>query len=139
MTYSYQAMGQGFLPGAILSCHVVVGGGALPGDAKSPGLDICGGIDLLSTCVIEFYTECIAFTRICLPYVGIITVCMRVSLVELPFQIVMRWIPALEYILSGAMGSCSHALFCQAVSDTILRGPDAGRAYLVVEAPVRGD
>jgi hypothetical protein len=29
---------------------------------------------------------------------------MRVSLVELPFQIVMGWIPALKCMLSGARG-----------------------------------
>jgi hypothetical protein len=33
--------------------------------------------------------EHIAFTRICLPYVGIIKVCIRVALVELPVQTVM--------------------------------------------------
>jgi hypothetical protein len=54
--------------------------------------------------VSEFYTKHIAFTRICLPYVGIITVCMCVSVVELPFQTVMEWIPALECMLLGACG-----------------------------------
>jgi hypothetical protein len=68
------------------------------------GLDICGGADHLGTCVIEFYTEHIAFSRIHLPYVGIIMVCMHVSLVELPFYIVMRRIPALDCMLSGARG-----------------------------------
>jgi hypothetical protein len=46
--------------------------------------DICDGIDRLGTCVIVFCMERIAFTKICLPYIGIITVCMHVSLVELP-------------------------------------------------------
>jgi hypothetical protein len=55
------------------------------GDAKPLILDIYGGADCLGTCAIEFYTERIAFTKICLPYVGIIVVCMRVTLVELPF------------------------------------------------------
>jgi hypothetical protein len=68
------------------------------------GLDICGCIDRLDTCGKKFYTERIAFTRICLPYDGIITVCMHVSLVELPFQIVMGQILALECMLSGARG-----------------------------------
>jgi hypothetical protein len=45
-----------------------------------------------------------AFTWICLPYVGIITVCMCVSLVELPFHMVMGWILALECMLSDACG-----------------------------------
>jgi hypothetical protein len=78
-------MAQGFLPSVVLSHHAAVVGGALLGDAKRPGLDICGCLDRLGTCVIEFYTESIIFTRICLPYVGLIIVCMRVSLVKLPF------------------------------------------------------
>jgi hypothetical protein len=68
-----------------LSHRAAVGGGALMGDAKPPILDIYGGADCLGTCAIEFYMEHIAFTKICLPYVGIIVVCMRVTLVELPF------------------------------------------------------
>jgi hypothetical protein len=44
-----------------------VSGGVLQGDAKPPSLDICGGVDRLSICVIEFYIECIAFTMICSP------------------------------------------------------------------------
>jgi hypothetical protein len=88
-----------------LSCLVAaVGGGALLGDVKPPGLDICGGVDCLGTCVIEFYMECIAFTRICFPYVGIIIMRMRVSLILLPFQTMMGWIPTLECMLSGARG-----------------------------------
>jgi hypothetical protein len=97
MTYNYQTRGQGFLSGAVLSRRATAGGGALLGDAKPPALDICEGVDCLGTYVIEFYTERIAFTRICLPYVGIIMVCIRVYLVELPFQTVMGWIPVLEY------------------------------------------
>jgi hypothetical protein len=92
-----QMMGHVFLPSIILSRRVAVGGGALLGDAKPPSLDICEGVDRLGTCVIEFYTERIAFTRICLPYVGIIMVCMCVPLVELPSQTVMGRIPLLEY------------------------------------------
>jgi hypothetical protein len=59
---------------------------------------------LPGTCIIEFYTERIAFTRIYLPYVGIIMVCMHVSLVKLPFQVVMGQILVLECILSGVRG-----------------------------------
>jgi hypothetical protein len=66
---SHQTRGQGFLPGVVLSHHVAVDDDASLGNAKSPGLDICGGNDRLGTCVIEFYMECIAFTRICVPYV----------------------------------------------------------------------
>jgi hypothetical protein len=68
-----------------LSRRAAAGGEALLGDAKPLGLNICEGVDRLGTYVIEFYMEHIAFTRICLPYVGIIMVCMHVSLVKLPF------------------------------------------------------
>jgi hypothetical protein len=57
--------GHDFVLGAILSRHATVGGGALLGDTKPPVLDICGGADRLSTCVIEFYIERAAFTWIC--------------------------------------------------------------------------
>jgi hypothetical protein len=85
MACSRQIRGQCFLPGTVLSRRAAVGGGAFLGDAKPPGLDICECVDRLGTYVIEFYTEHIAFTRICLPYAGIIMVCICVSLVELPF------------------------------------------------------
>jgi hypothetical protein len=58
-------------------------GGALLGDMPPLVLDICEGVDCLGIYIIDFYIERIAFTRVCLPYVGIVTVCMRVSLVEL--------------------------------------------------------
>jgi hypothetical protein len=77
--------GQGFLPGTVLSRPTAATGGAFLGDAKPPGLDIYEGVGRLGTYVIEFYMKRIAFTRICLPYVEIIMVCMRVSLTELPF------------------------------------------------------
>jgi hypothetical protein len=96
--------GLGFLPGAVLSYRAVAGSGSLLGDVKPSGLDIREGVDRLCTCIIEFYTEHIAFTRIYLPYIGIIMVCMRVSLVKLPFRVVMGPIPVLECILSGACG-----------------------------------
>jgi hypothetical protein len=87
MTYSRQMRGQGFLPGTVLSHRATMGSGALLGDAKPPGLDICKGVDRLGICVIEFYMEHIAFTKICLPYVGIIMVCICVSLVKLPIGV----------------------------------------------------
>jgi hypothetical protein len=40
MIYNHHTRGQGFLSGAALSHHAVVGGRALPGHAKPPGLDI---------------------------------------------------------------------------------------------------
>jgi hypothetical protein len=40
----------------------------------------------------------------CLSYVRIIMVFMRVPLVELLWQATMGWIPALEYMMSGARG-----------------------------------
>jgi hypothetical protein len=51
MACSRQTRGWAFLPGVILSHHVAVGGGALLRFVKPPGLDICGGIDWLGTCV----------------------------------------------------------------------------------------
>jgi hypothetical protein len=102
--HSCQTKGQCLLPDTILSRRAATGGGALLGDAKPPCLDICEGVDRLDTCVIEVYMKRIAFTRICLLYVRIIMVSMHVSLVELPFQIVMGWIIALECMLSGAHG-----------------------------------
>jgi hypothetical protein len=48
--------------------------------------------------------EHIASTRICLPYARAIMVHLCVSLVELPVQTMMGWIPVLEYMLSGARG-----------------------------------
>jgi hypothetical protein len=75
--------GQGFLSGAILSHRAAVGGGALLRDMQPLCLDICGGVECLDTCFIELYIDHVAFTRIYLPYVGIIMVCMHVALVEL--------------------------------------------------------
>jgi hypothetical protein len=43
----------------------------------------------------DFCTEHIAFIKIRLPYAGIITVCIHVSLAELPFWIVMGRISVL--------------------------------------------
>jgi hypothetical protein len=40
MIYNHHTRGQGFLSGAALSHHAVVGGRAFPGHAKPPGLDI---------------------------------------------------------------------------------------------------
>jgi hypothetical protein len=48
--------------------------------------------------------EKLAFTRACLSYVRVTMEIMHVSLVELLCQTVMGWIPALEYMLSGAHG-----------------------------------
>jgi hypothetical protein len=67
-------------------------------------LDIWWRVDHLGTCVTEFYMEYIVFTRICLPYVRVIMAFMRIPLVELPFQTVMRRLPAVEWMLSGAHG-----------------------------------
>jgi hypothetical protein len=51
---------------------------------------------------------------------------MRVSLVELPFQIVR-------------VGSCNHVLSHQIISATIPRGPNVSRAYPITEACGWGD
>jgi hypothetical protein len=81
-----------------------VAGGAFLWDAKPPGLDIQWTVDRLDTCVTEFYMEYIVFTRTCLLYVRVIMVFVHISLVKLPFQTVMEWIPTLEFALSGARG-----------------------------------
>jgi hypothetical protein len=89
---------------ATLSHCAVAGDGIFLGDKMPPGLDIYWNVDRLSTGVIEFYMGCIVFTSILLPCGRVLVVCMRVSLVEPPFQIAMRWIPVLEYMLSGPHG-----------------------------------
>jgi aldehyde:ferredoxin oxidoreductase len=67
MGCNHWMMGHGFLLGAVLSHQAAAGGGALLGVMKSPGLNIYESVDRLGTCVIEFYMEHIAFTRICIP------------------------------------------------------------------------
>jgi hypothetical protein len=62
-----------------------VGGDAFPGYAKPPCLDIRWSVDRLGTCIIELYMEYMIFTRTHLPYVRVIMVSMRISLVELLF------------------------------------------------------
>jgi hypothetical protein len=62
-------------------------------------------LDCMGTCVIEFHIECIAFLPGCVYLTfGSIMVCIRVSLVKPSFWTVMGWVPALEYMLSGARG-----------------------------------
>jgi hypothetical protein len=67
MPCSCKTWGHGFLPGAVLSHHAIVGGGALLGDAKPPGSDICRGANHRCTSDIEFYIELVAFARTCSP------------------------------------------------------------------------
>jgi hypothetical protein len=50
------------------------------------------------------------FTWACFSDVRVIMVVMRVPLVELLCQVVMGWIPALEYPRPGVRGACSHVL-----------------------------
>jgi hypothetical protein len=56
---------------------------------------------------------CIVFTSVLLPCDGVLVVFMRISLIKLPYQTVMRRIQVLEYILSSARGllqSCPISL-----------------------------
>jgi uncharacterized membrane protein len=53
---------------------------------------------------LSFYMEHIVFTRVPFPCGGVLVACMCVFLVELPLQTSIRWIPVLEYMLSGAHG-----------------------------------
>jgi hypothetical protein len=48
---------------------VRVVGGILLGDTQPPALDTCGDINCLSTCIIDFYIEHVAF------YHGLLTLC----------------------------------------------------------------
>jgi hypothetical protein len=60
--------------------------------------------------------EKLAFTRVCLSDVSVIMAIMRIPLVELLYQTVMGWIPALEYLLPGTRGACGHVLSYHAVN-----------------------
>jgi hypothetical protein len=48
---SHETREQGFLSDAAMSYRAAVGGGAFPGDAKLPSLDIQWRVDRLGTCV----------------------------------------------------------------------------------------
>jgi hypothetical protein len=56
------------------------------------------------------------FTRVGLFDVRVIVVILRVPLVELLCQVVMGWIPTLEYVLPGMRGACGHVLSCQTIN-----------------------
>jgi hypothetical protein len=122
-------MGHDFLRGVVFFRLAAAGGGTILGDTKPSGLDICEGVDYLGTCVIEFYTEHITFTRICSPYVGIIMVCIRALLVEIPFQTVMEQILVLECILSATRGLLQSCPIHQVVSAT---APNALRLVMLI-------
>jgi hypothetical protein len=64
---------------------------------------------------------------------------MRVSQIEPSFQIVMKWVPALEYMLSGAHGLLQPCLILSGNERYRPQGPNAGHAYPVAEALWRGD
>jgi hypothetical protein len=81
-----------------------VSGGAFLGDAKPQGLDIWWIVDHVDSCATELYMEHIVFTQKFLPYVSVIIVFMRVSLVELQFQMVMGHVLILKCMLSGVRG-----------------------------------
>jgi hypothetical protein len=131
--------GQSFLSGAALSHRASVGGGAFLGDPKLSCLDVWWGVDRPGTYVIESYMEKLAFTRARLFYVRVIMVIMCVSLIESLCQTAMERIAALEYMLSGCMGSCGQVLSCQETNVAISWGSGAGGAYLVVKTPRWGN
>jgi hypothetical protein len=64
----------------------------------------------------ESYMEKPAFTRACLSDIKLILVIMHVPFIELLCQVVMGWILALKYLLSGMCGAYGHALSCQTVN-----------------------
>jgi hypothetical protein len=120
--YSHQKGGQSFLTSTAPSCHVAVSSGILPGDAKHLGLDILCVVDRSGTCKAESYLEKPAFTKACLFDVRV-NMFMRVPLVKLLCQTVMRWIPALKYLQPGVRGACGHVLSCQTINAAASRDP----------------
>jgi hypothetical protein len=54
---SSQTKGYGFLSGATLSCHAIVGSGAFPVDAKPTSVDIGWRVDRLGTCLNQIFTR----------------------------------------------------------------------------------
>jgi hypothetical protein len=89
------------MSGIVLSYYAAASGGSFLGDAKPSVLDICWSAYRLGTCVIEFLDGHVIFTRVSLPYGGVLVVCMRIFLIELPFQTAIGWIPVLQYMLLG--------------------------------------
>jgi hypothetical protein len=62
-----------------------------------------------------------------------------VSLVELSFQTVMGWIPALKCMLSGARGFIQRRpIMSGSECATVPRGPDIGSAYPFSRSPRLG-
>jgi hypothetical protein len=110
--YSRHRGDQSLLIGSARSRHTTVGGGTFSRDAKPPGLDILHCVDRLGTCETKSYMEKLTFTRACRSDVRVITVIMRVPLVESLCQAAMEQIPALEYLLPHALGACGHVLPC---------------------------
>jgi hypothetical protein len=103
-TCSRQTRGQSFLLGAALSHHATVVGGTFLGGARPPSLNIWWSVDRSSTCMMKYYMEKPAFTKVCLSRIRDIMVIMCVLLVESLCQTIMGWILALEYVLSGMCG-----------------------------------
>jgi hypothetical protein len=64
------------------------------------------------------------FTGGAFTLVGSVTVCMRISLIELLLQSVMRWVPAPEYMLSGMRPLVLVGNEC-----SCFQGHGAGHAY----------
>jgi hypothetical protein len=62
-------------------------------------------------------------------------VIMHIPYVELLCQAVMGWIPAVEYLLPGARGTCGHVLPCQAVNIAASRNSTPGKNYPILKAP----
>jgi hypothetical protein len=102
------------------------GRGALLGDARPLDFGTCGGADYLGTWIIDFYIGCMAFTRVCLHYVGIIIMCMRVFLVKSPPQSTTEQVSYSSICLLGARECCRCALSRRAMNSSIPRGHDVG-------------
>jgi hypothetical protein len=61
--------------------------------------------------------------------------CMHVSLVLLPFQTVMEWIPALECMLSGVRGFLQPRPILSGSECYRPRGPNVNHAYPFSKSP----
>jgi hypothetical protein len=60
--------------------------------------------------------ERLIFTKACLCNFSVIMVIMHATLIELLYQVMMGWIPALEYLLPGVCRACGHVLLYQVVN-----------------------
>jgi hypothetical protein len=131
-----QMRGQGFWSGTVLSRQARLGSGALLGDTLPPALDASGGVDYLDSCIIDFYTERMAF------YQGVLTsrwnyygpyVCIpsRVTIIDSDGAGPHTRVYAVRHAWAPVVVPYLH----QVTSASFSRGCGACRAYLVHGSP----